>query len=34
MNFKTDEIVSLPMYPELKENEINYVCDSIRSFYK
>jgi dTDP-4-amino-4,6-dideoxygalactose transaminase len=29
-----DEIVSLPMYPELKENEINYVCDSIRSFYK
>ena len=28
-----DEILSLPMYPELQEESINYVCDTIRSFY-
>jgi dTDP-4-amino-4,6-dideoxygalactose transaminase len=28
----TGEILSLPMYPELTEEEINYVCDCIREF--
>ncbi|TAL68371.1 MAG: DegT/DnrJ/EryC1/StrS family aminotransferase [Bacteroidetes bacterium] len=26
-------ILSLPMYPELAEEEINYICDTIREFY-
>lgn len=29
-----DEILSLPMYPELDENSIRYIADSIRSFYQ
>lgn len=29
-----DEILSLPMYPELDENSIRYVADCIRSFYQ
>lgn len=29
-----DQIISLPMYPELKEEEIQYVCDTISSFYR
>ncbi|MDO8638385.1 MAG: DegT/DnrJ/EryC1/StrS family aminotransferase [Candidatus Daviesbacteria bacterium] len=28
-----DEILSLPMYPELKENEIKYICQQIAVFY-
>jgi dTDP-4-amino-4,6-dideoxygalactose transaminase len=28
-----DEILSLPMYPELTDQQIEYVCDSIREFY-
>jgi dTDP-4-amino-4,6-dideoxygalactose transaminase len=28
------EILSLPMFPELKGEEIEYVCNSIREFYK
>lgn len=28
-----DEILSLPMYPELTNNQISYVCDSINLFY-
>ena len=28
-----EAILSLPMYPELKEEEIIYVSDQIRSFY-
>jgi dTDP-4-amino-4,6-dideoxygalactose transaminase len=28
------EILSLPMYPELTESQIQYVCDQIRAFYK
>ncbi len=28
------EIISLPMFPELKETEVKYVCDKIRDFYK
>ena len=28
-----DEILSLPMYPELSEEEISHVCNSIKSFY-
>ena len=29
-----DEILSLPMYPELADEQIAYVADSIREFYK
>lgn len=29
----SNEILSLPMYPELKEEEINYVCDNINNFF-
>lgn len=28
------EILSLPMYPEMSEDQIDYVCESIRNFYK
>lgn len=28
-----NEILSLPMYPELKEEEIKYICQQIDSFY-
>lgn len=28
------EMISLPMYPELKENEIKYAVDNIKTFYK
>jgi len=28
------EIISLPMFPELKNDEIEYIADSIREFYK
>ena len=27
------EILSLPMYPELHEEQIDYVCEMIRKFY-
>lgn len=27
------EILSLPMYPELTENQIDYVCEAIKNFY-
>ncbi len=27
------EIISLPMYPSLKDDEVHYVCESIRKFY-
>jgi dTDP-4-amino-4,6-dideoxygalactose transaminase len=27
------QILSLPMFPELRENEIRYVCSTIRAFY-
>lgn len=27
------EIIALPMYPELRNDEIDYVCDVIRKFY-
>lgn len=27
------QIISLPMYPELKEEEIKYVCEKIKQFY-
>ena len=29
-----DEVLSLPMYPELTEDQIDYVCEEIRDFYK
>jgi dTDP-4-amino-4,6-dideoxygalactose transaminase len=28
------KILSLPMYPELKEEEITRVCQNIKDFYK
>ena len=28
------EILSLPMYPELQEEEVRFVCDSIRRFFE
>lgn len=28
------EILSLPMYPELREEQVNYIADTIREFYK
>ncbi len=27
------EILALPMYPELTDDEIDYVCDAIQKFY-
>lgn len=29
-----DEILSLPMFPQLRPSEINYICDQIKSFYR
>jgi dTDP-4-amino-4,6-dideoxygalactose transaminase len=29
----SNEILSLPMFPTMKENEINYVCENIKKFY-
>ncbi len=29
-----DDILSLPMYPELTEAQIDYVCDSVKEFFK
>jgi len=29
-----EEIISLPMYPSLTEEEVGYVCDAIRTFYR
>lgn len=29
-----DEILSLPLFPELSNEQIEYVCDGIRSFFK
>jgi len=28
------EILSLPIFPELKEKEIEYICESVREFFK
>lgn len=28
------ELLSLPMYPELQEKQISYICSKIRSFYR
>jgi dTDP-4-amino-4,6-dideoxygalactose transaminase len=28
------EILALPMYPELRDDEVEYVCDAISSFYE
>ena len=34
LSFKyQDEILSLPMYPELKENQIEYISEKIKEFY-
>ena len=29
-----NEMISLPMYPELTEEQINYICTHIKRFYK
>jgi len=29
-----DEVLSLPMYPELKEEEIQFICKKIKDFYQ
>ena len=29
-----DKLLSLPMYPELSGNEVEYVCEKINSFYE
>jgi len=29
-----EEILSLPMYPELAKEQIEYVCEKIKAFYK
>jgi len=29
----SDEILSLPMFPELTEEQIDYVCEAIKNFY-
>lgn len=29
-----EEILALPMYPELRADEVDYVCEAIREFYK
>lgn len=29
----SEEILSLPMFPEIKEEEIKYVCREIENFY-
>jgi dTDP-4-amino-4,6-dideoxygalactose transaminase len=26
-------VLALPMFPELTEDEVNYVCESIKGFY-
>jgi dTDP-4-amino-4,6-dideoxygalactose transaminase len=28
------EIIALPMYPELTDDEVDYVCDAIKQFYR
>jgi UDP-2-acetamido-2-deoxy-ribo-hexuluronate aminotransferase len=28
------EIIALPIYPELRDDEVDYVCDAIASFYR
>lgn len=30
----TSEIISLPMHPYLKSNEVKYICQKIKSFYR
>jgi dTDP-4-amino-4,6-dideoxygalactose transaminase len=32
--FYKDHILSLPMFPELTENQIGYICDSINEYFK
>ncbi|GAB1431732.1 DegT/DnrJ/EryC1/StrS family aminotransferase [Spirochaetota bacterium] len=28
------EVIALPIFPELEENEVDYVCDTIKAFYQ
>jgi dTDP-4-amino-4,6-dideoxygalactose transaminase len=30
----SDEVLSLPMYPELSDEQVGYVVDTIHNFYK
>jgi dTDP-4-amino-4,6-dideoxygalactose transaminase len=29
-----ETVLALPMFPELTEDEVSYVCESIRAFYQ
>lgn len=29
----SDQVLALPIFPELRDNEIDYVCDAIKAFY-
>lgn len=31
---QTEKILSLPVYPELKDEQIEYICEAIRAFYR
>jgi dTDP-4-amino-4,6-dideoxygalactose transaminase len=28
------KVLALPMFPELTEDEVSYVCENIKAFYK
>jgi dTDP-4-amino-4,6-dideoxygalactose transaminase len=30
---QADELVSLPMCPEMKDEQVEYVCETVRSFF-
>ena len=30
----SEQILSLPMYPDLKREEMDYICDSIKEFFR
>jgi dTDP-4-amino-4,6-dideoxygalactose transaminase len=29
----SEQIIALPIYPELKKEEVEYICQTIRKFY-
>ena len=29
-----DSLISLPIYPNLKNEELNYICENIKKFFK
>ncbi|MCK4431339.1 MAG: DegT/DnrJ/EryC1/StrS family aminotransferase, partial [Candidatus Aminicenantes bacterium] len=30
---QADQILSLPIYPEMERKKVEYVCDNIKSFF-